>query len=310
MASGQPHGRPDGIATTHPVPHGEAVVRMDAEGVHGRPVHRHRREMLGHGALAQCRGQPALGSAGIGQGLERGEGLGADDEQGSAGVGTLKHIGQAAAIDVGRERHAGRRIAEPPQRLHRHGRAQVGAPDADVYHQLKRLAAAAQNPAGAGRPRRNPARDSAFGKHQVGMRGARPAQRRMQNLARLSGVGDPAFVHVADAGAKIQLIGHRPEKVQRCHRHPLAREIRHEPRARHDEASAPAVVGSKQLGYRRQARFSLAGQLGPRGSGYGIGFHALSLAMGSATGAPFATPVEGFNRIRPGSTPGTTPRRP
>ena len=77
----QPNGRPDGIASSHPVPEAEAVVRMYAECVHRFMIGRCRREMICDGIRTELARDPLFRRIGVGDGLERREGLGANDEQ-------------------------------------------------------------------------------------------------------------------------------------------------------------------------------------------------------------------------------------
>ena len=92
--------------------------------------------MLGHRALvgccAQAGQQPVPCRGGIGQGLESGEGLGADYEQGGGRIEVVGRRVQVDRVDIGDEPadQVGRGVVG--QRLGGHRRSQVRAADADV----------------------------------------------------------------------------------------------------------------------------------------------------------------------------------
>ena len=115
-------GRPDRVATPDPVPHGEAVLGMYPEFIHGAGVDRHGREMPRHCLLAQLAREPGARRARVGQRLECGEGLGGDDEECGARIGVAQHVREVHAVDVGNELAAWRAKSEGGERLHRHGR--------------------------------------------------------------------------------------------------------------------------------------------------------------------------------------------
>ena len=134
---GQRHAdrRPDRIAAADPVPHGEAILRVHAEFIHGARIDRHGGEVLRHCLVAQTLLNPAARHACIGLRLERDEGLGADDKERARGIGLRDDIGELAAIDIRDEGHAGRALRGGPQCLDRHRRSQIRTADADIHHQ-------------------------------------------------------------------------------------------------------------------------------------------------------------------------------
>ena len=129
-------GRVVRVAAADPVPEHEHVVGVDPELGHGLGVGRHGDEVLGHGVVAglvaQALEEPVPGGRRVGQRLERGERLGADDEQRGGRVEVVGGGVEVDRVDVGDEaaREAGHRLVG--QGLGGHGRAEVGAADADV----------------------------------------------------------------------------------------------------------------------------------------------------------------------------------
>ena len=150
-----------GVAAADPVPEAEGVLRVDAELGDLLQVGGDSDEVLadglgflllgtvdGAGGLELLK-QPGAGAAGVGQGLQRGEGLGDDDEQRGLRIEALGLLGQVVRVDVGdvagRDAGVGVRL----ERLVHHDRAQVGAADADVDDGLDLLAGHAGPLAGA-----------------------------------------------------------------------------------------------------------------------------------------------------------------
>ena len=76
--------------------------------------------------------RPVARGVGVGHGLERGEGLGGDEEEGLVGVEVADGFDEVGAIDVGDEAEGEVALAVVLQRLVGHDRAEVGAADADV----------------------------------------------------------------------------------------------------------------------------------------------------------------------------------
>ena len=102
----QPDRRVDRVAAADPFPEPEHVVRVDAEvGDLGR-VGAHGDEVLGDGVLTERRDEPGPRRAGVGQRLDRREGLRGDDEQrlGRIEVGE-RHAAMAAPSTLETNRH-------------------------------------------------------------------------------------------------------------------------------------------------------------------------------------------------------------
>ena len=83
---------------------------------------------------------PGLDLAGIGEGLERGEGLGDDDHERGLGVQALELLGLIVGVDVGDVAAVDTGVGIGTQGLVGHDRAQVGATDADGHQVLDLLA--------------------------------------------------------------------------------------------------------------------------------------------------------------------------
>ncbi len=129
-------GRVVGVATADPVPELEHVVGVDAERGHALGVGGHRHEVLGHGVVArrvaQPGQQPVTGGGGVGQRLEGGERLGADDEECRLRVEVVRGGVEVDRVDVRHEAAGQPRLGVVGQGQGGHGRAQVRAADADV----------------------------------------------------------------------------------------------------------------------------------------------------------------------------------
>src|SRR3984957_5120051 len=72
-------GRPHRITAAHPIPHGEAMVRGDAELVHCLGVGRYRDEMTAGGLLTERTHDPSSRSIRVGLRFLRDKSLGAYD---------------------------------------------------------------------------------------------------------------------------------------------------------------------------------------------------------------------------------------
>ena len=146
------HGGVDGGATADPGPEEGPRVRVDAEfgdllqvGGDGDEV---LLDGLGAGPLGAVDGarglqgieHPCLDLATVGEGLERGEGLGDDDEQGGLRIEALGLLGQVVRVDVGDVAGGDARVGVRLEGLVHHDGAQVGAADADVDHGFDLLA--------------------------------------------------------------------------------------------------------------------------------------------------------------------------
>ena len=93
------------VAPADPVPEPEHVGRVDAELRDLCRVGRDGDEMLGHGlfvAAEPCE-RPVARRVGVGHRLQRGEGLGGDDEQGLRRVEVADGLGEIGAVDIGDE---------------------------------------------------------------------------------------------------------------------------------------------------------------------------------------------------------------
>ena len=99
----QADGGVDRVAPADPVPEAEDVVGVDAEGGHLVEVRRQGHEVVLDGVLAEGVHQPGPGGAGVGHGLEGGEGLGGDDDQGAGGVEATQVPVEVGAVHVGHE---------------------------------------------------------------------------------------------------------------------------------------------------------------------------------------------------------------
>ena len=130
---GEADGRIHRVAAADPVPEAEHVGGVDAELRDLFGVGRDGDEVLGDGLLvAELCQRPVARGVGVGHGLERGEGLGGDDEERLLGVEVLDGFGEVGAVDVGDEAEGQVALAVVLQRLVGHDRAEVGAADADV----------------------------------------------------------------------------------------------------------------------------------------------------------------------------------
>ena len=88
--------------------------------------------MVLDGVLTQCVDQPGPGRAGVGHGLEGGEGLGGDHNEGACGFETPQLEVEVCPVHVGHEAEVKVPVDEGVECDGGHGRAEVGAADADV----------------------------------------------------------------------------------------------------------------------------------------------------------------------------------
>ena len=102
---GEADGRVHGVAPAHPVPEAEHVRGVDAELRHLGGVGGDGHEVLGDGLVvaAQAREAPLARAARVGHGLQRGEGLGGDDEERLRGIEIAHGLREVGAVDVGDE---------------------------------------------------------------------------------------------------------------------------------------------------------------------------------------------------------------
>ena len=82
--------------------------------------------------VAQLINAPRARCVGVGQSLQRGEGLGADDEQRFGGVQVAGRLDQCSGIHVGHKTAAQVTLAVMAQGLAGHGRAEVRPADANI----------------------------------------------------------------------------------------------------------------------------------------------------------------------------------
>ena len=216
---GQAHGGVDGVAAANPAPEAEGVLGVDTEVGDELEVGGDGHEVLGDGlglllggvvdgaGLAQGVEQPPAGHLGVGDGLERGEGLGDDDHERGLGVEALDLLGDVVGVDVGDEAHRGA-VQVGAQALVHHDRAEVGAADADGDDVLDGLASDALPLAGAhalgeGIHLVEDLVDVGHGVLAVDDEGARlrgrTAQGRVQHGAVLGGVDVVATIHGGSA---------------------------------------------------------------------------------------------------------------
>ena len=119
----------------HPLPEPEHVRRVDAELRDLAGVGRPRDEMAPPRLLvAQGRQAPGARAARVGERLQGGEGLRADDEQRLGGVEVAGGLGEVGAVDVRDEAERHRPVAVVLQRFIGHDRTQIGTADAYVDH--------------------------------------------------------------------------------------------------------------------------------------------------------------------------------
>ena len=148
----QAHGGVNGIAATDPVPETEGVGGVDTEGLDLLECGGNGDEVLCHGLGVLLIGavdgalslelleHPGLDLAGVGEGLERGEGLGDDDYERGLGIQALELLGLVVGVDVGDVAAVDTGVGIGTQSLVGHDRAQVGAADADGHQMLDLLA--------------------------------------------------------------------------------------------------------------------------------------------------------------------------
>ena len=83
---------------------------------------------------------PSLDLASVGEGLERGEGLGDDNHERGLGIQALELLGLVVGVDVGDIAAVDTGVGVGTQGLVGHDRAQIGATDADGHQMLDLLA--------------------------------------------------------------------------------------------------------------------------------------------------------------------------
>ena len=191
------------------------------------------------GFAAESAGQPCAGRGRIEARLGGGEGLGGDDEQGRRRIETGDDAIELAAVDVGEEMHAERRLACVAQRIAGELRPEVRAADADVDH----VGDAASRVAGA-----PPAADVVgqclhaceHGRDVGAMRiAAGSAQRHVQDRALLGVIDRLARDHRRPRRRDAGDLGDRQQAIERGDVNELFTEIQAQPGGFYDEAREP-----------------------------------------------------------------------
>ncbi len=133
------------VASADPIPETEHVGGVDAElgdlgGIRGDG-----HEVLGDGldVAAEARKRPVARRVRVGHGLEGGEGLGGNNEEGLGGIEVLNGLGKIGAVDIGNEAEGQRTVAVVAEGLVGHDGTEVGASDADVDDVLDALSGVA-----------------------------------------------------------------------------------------------------------------------------------------------------------------------
>ena len=219
----KPDRRVHRVASAHPVPEAEHVLRVDAELGHLGGVGRDRDEMFCDRLLVAERLEAPLTRAlRVGHGLERGESLRRDDEQRLGRIEVARRFDEVGAVDVGDEAHGEIAIAVVAQRLVGHHRPQVRAADSDVDDVADALAGVAlpRAVAHAAAERRHPVEHLVnLGHHVLAVghdrRAARRAQGHVQNGAPLGDVDLLAREHRVDAPAQSRFLGQREQQAHR-----------------------------------------------------------------------------------------------
>ena len=144
----QAHGGVDGVAAADPVPETKGVSGVDTEGLNLLECGGNGDEVLCHGLGVLLIGaidgalslelleHPGLDLAGVGEGLERGEGLGDDDHERGLGIQAAELLGLIVGVDVGDVAAVDTGVGVGTQGLVGHDRAQIGATDADGHQVL------------------------------------------------------------------------------------------------------------------------------------------------------------------------------
>ena len=132
-ANRESDGRPEGVATTDPIPELEHVGLIDAEGRHSSSVGGKSDEVLGDSGLVLGRLQePLLCGLGVGDSLLSGERLGSHNEQSRLGVADPEGLSHIRAVNVGDEVHGDVALAVELESFGYHDGAKVRATNANV----------------------------------------------------------------------------------------------------------------------------------------------------------------------------------
>ena len=250
--------RPQREAAADPVPEGEHVGRIDAEGAHLLLVGGQRDEVLGDRRLAQRLDQPGPRRQRVGNRFLGGEGLRGDDEQRRLRGQRLQCLGDVGAIDIGDEVHVQPRLVIGLQCLGDHHRAKVGAADADV-DDIGDGEATVAAPSAAAHRIGEGAHLLAYPhhlRHHIGavdedrlIEGV--AQRHVQDGAALGGVDLLARKHLLPPAGEIRLLGQRHQQAHRLFGDAVLGIVEEHVAQPHREAGETPGIGGEQLAHRR-----------------------------------------------------------
>ena len=242
----QAHGGVNGIAAADPVPETEGVGGVDAEGLDLVECGGDSDEVLGHGLGVLLIGavdgalslelleHPGLDLAGVGEGLERGEGLGDDDYERGLGIQALELLGLVVGVDVGDVAAVDTGVGIGTQSLVGHDRAQVGAADADGHQVLDLLAGNALPLTGAHalgegihavQDLVHVGDDVLAVDDELALLACRAAQRGVQDSAVLGGVDVLAGEHGVAALLELHLAGKIAQQLDGLIGHQVLRQI-------------------------------------------------------------------------------------
>ena len=219
----QPNGRIHRVAPADPIPEAEHVGRVDAELRHLLGIGGNGDEMLGSGRslTVQPGQQPVTRGVRVGHGLQRGEGLGGDDEQRLRGIEIVHRLGEVRAIDIGDEAEGHGPLAVVLERFVGHHGAEIGAADADIDHIADALAGMALPGAAAqpiGEIRHLVQNGMDLGHHILAVVDDGSAPRRAQgdvkHRALLRGVDLVAAEHGVDVIPQAQFLGKLKQQSQ------------------------------------------------------------------------------------------------
>ena len=308
----QADGRVDRVAAADPVPEPEGVVGVDAEvgdlGQGGRDGDevvgdrvglRRIRPVDGSGCF-EPRPQPVPREAGVGEGLERGEGLRGDDEERRLGVEPLGLLGHVGRVDVRHEPSLDAGIGIWLQRGRDHDRAEVRAADADVDDVGDLLAGhalpfPAAHPVGEGRHARehllHVVIDVLSVDDERGLGAGRTPQGGVQHRAVLGRVDVFAGAHRGVALGDTGLFGQLHQRGEDLVGDEVLRQVDMQVGEREAELSDTVIVGGEpaaQIGVERSA---VGVELSPRGGAGRIdgSSHAPTVARRLGRGRPNVT---------------------
>ncbi len=210
---------------------------------------------------------------GIGQRLERGEGLRAHDEQRLRGIEIARGLREVRAVDVGHEAEIHVALAVVTQRLVGHHRAEVGAADADVDDVADALAGMAQPVPASDLLREcgHALQNRVHFRHDVDavdddLFAFGLAQSSVQNGALLGRVDLLAAEHGLDARTQAALLGKAQEQAQRLAVDAILRVVEIKPGSFHCKAlAAPLILGEEPAQVHGADRLCVRLELLPHG---------------------------------------------